>query len=98
MPDCSLSASGFLVFMVKSNIRKPLQDRTTATWWLCDAIAKAKALSKPSGTVAYIIFTERMIKNKFRIQQWHLEYIGEKFNFKPQWAIIKYEGIYPQHK
>lgn len=73
------------------------QDRATATWWLDEAINKAKGL-KTSGMVAYTIFTERMIKNKFRIEEWHLEYIGKNFGYKPQWSKIKYEGIYPQHK
>ncbi len=73
------------------------QDRAVATWWLDEAINKAKGL-KISGMVAYTIFTERMIKSKFRIEEWHLEYIGNAFNFKPTWAKIKYEKLYKQHK
>ena len=57
------------------------QDRATATWWLDEAINKAKGL-KTSGMVAYTIFTERMIKNKFRIEEWHLEYIGKNFGLR----------------
>ena len=84
--------------MLKKGQHNPLQDRTTAKWWLDETINKAKGLSKPSGTVAYVIFTERMIKAKFRIQEWHLEYIGQKFGFKPMWAALKYKNLYPQHK
>ena len=76
---------------------RPLQDRFVATLWLCEAIDRAKAL-KQGCTTAYLIFTTRMIANKFRIQEWHLEYIGEKFKAKQAWARMKYEKLYPQHK
>jgi len=83
--------------MIPEKDYRTSQDRVVATWWLDEAIKKAKSYNA-SGMVAYTIFTERMIKNKFRIDEWHLEYIGKAFNFKPMWSKIKYEKLYPQHK
>lgn len=88
---------GLFCFMQTTQRRKPVQDKFTATLWLNEAIKKAES-KQQGGTVAYVIFSERMIAQKYRIESWHLEYIGEKFKFKPAWAVFKYGALLPQHK
>lgn len=65
--------------------------------WLDNAIKRAKSAGHRGG-LAYGIFLERMIKEKYRVELWHIEYIAQKFNFKPTWAQLTFEKILPQHK
>lgn len=76
---------------------KPIQDKYVATLWLDDAIKYARSKGYKGG-LASGVFLEKMIKEKFRVELWHIEYIAQKFNFKPTWAQLTFEKILPQHK
>lgn len=63
-----------------------------------DECIKRTKKMRVSGNIAAATFVERMIKDKFRVERWHYEYIGEAFGFKPAWASFKYNELLEVHK